>query len=81
MSVPTHLPSTNVYAVRLIAMDPKNPGLIAGRIEHVLSGRCRDFADGAALLACLALEQRQATPAAQLACAIDRPPAPEPLSP
>jgi hypothetical protein len=32
----------------------------AGQLEHVLSGRRHDFADGAALLACLAHEQRQA---------------------
>ena len=49
-----------LYAIRLL---PTRPGgsspRIAGRVEHVLSGRCQDFADGAALLACLAFEQQQ----------------------
>ena len=48
-----------LYAIRLL---PPKPGgtspRIAGRVEHVLSGRCQDFADGAALLACLAFEQQ-----------------------
>ena len=34
-----------------------------GQLEHVLSGRRHDFADGAALLECLAHEQRQAASA------------------
>jgi hypothetical protein len=49
-----------LYAIRLL---PPLPGgaspRIAGRIEQVLSGRCHDFEDGAALLACLALEQQR----------------------
>ena len=50
-----------LYAIRLLPPDTRGPRLrIAGRIEHVLSGRCHDFDDGAALLACLAFEQQQA---------------------
>lgn len=63
MGAPTPLPKTNIYAVRLLAADPMHPGPIAGRLEHVLSGRCHDFVDGPALLAWLALEQLQAAQA------------------
>lgn len=52
-------PSACVYALRLLAADPQDPTRIAGRLEHVLSGRVVDFADGPALLACLAQEQRR----------------------
>lgn len=52
-----------LYAIRLLPPEPTAPRgsdpRIAGRIEHVLSGRCHDFDDGAALLACLAFEQQQ----------------------
>lgn len=64
MSANTPLPSNCVYAVKLLATDPKDPTRLAGRIEHVLSGRRHDFDDGAALLACLAHEQLQVARAA-----------------
>ena len=49
-----------LYAIRLLPPEPGDAGLrIAGRLEHVLSGRCHDFDDGATLLACLAFEQQQ----------------------
>ena len=49
-----------LYAIRLLPPGPAgNAPRIAGRVEHVLSGRCHDFADGAALLECLAFEQQQ----------------------
>ena len=55
-----------LYAIRLL---PPESGAacarIAGRVEHVLTGRRHDFADGAALLAWLALEQQR--PQRQLA--------------
>ena len=49
-----------LYAIRLLPPEPgsANPR-VAGRLEHVLSGRCHDFEGGAALLACLAFEQQQ----------------------
>jgi hypothetical protein len=51
-----------LYAVRLLPPEPGGASpRIVGRIEHVLSGRCHDFDNGAALLACLAFEQQQAT--------------------
>ena len=53
-------PPAALYAVSLRPADPQHPGRIAGRIEHVLSGRRHDFDDGATLLACLALEQQVA---------------------
>ena len=56
-----------LYAVSLRVVDPRQPGRIAGRIEHVLSGRRHDFDDGATLLACLALEQRVALAAVLVA--------------
>jgi hypothetical protein len=59
MSTPNLSPSSCVYAVKLLATDPKDPTRLAGRLEHVLSGRRHDFDDGAALLACLAHEQLQ----------------------
>ena len=49
-----------LYAIRLL---PPESGAacagIAGRVEHVLTGRRHDFADGAALLAWLVLEQQR----------------------
>ena len=49
-----------LYAIRLLPPEPGGTGLrIAGRVEHVLSGRCHDFDDGATLLACLAFEHQQ----------------------
>jgi hypothetical protein len=53
-----------VYAVTLLAALPQQAGRLAGRLEHVLSGRRHDFDDGPALLACLALEQRLAASSA-----------------
>lgn len=52
-------PSAGVYAIQLLATDPQHPERLAGRLEHVLSGRRHDFANGQALLACLAFEQQQ----------------------
>lgn len=45
-----------LYAVRLEPLVPGHHDRIAGRVEHVLSGRRHLFDDGAALLACLLLE-------------------------
>ncbi len=50
-------PAIARFALQLQATDAAQPTRIAGRIEHVLSGRCRDFADVAGLLDCLAAEQ------------------------
>jgi hypothetical protein len=58
------LPSACVYAVKLLAVAANESPRIAGRLEHVLSGRRHDFDDGASLLACLALEQALACRAA-----------------
>jgi len=54
---PDGLPGSRVYAVQLLAGGGREPGRVAGTLEHVLSGRRHDFDDGPALLACLALEQ------------------------
>ena len=52
-----------LYAIRLLAPGPGAACTdIAGRVEHVLSGRCHDFADGAALAAWMLLEQQQQQP-------------------
>jgi hypothetical protein len=48
----------NRYALQLIAV-ASDPARVAGRLEHVLSGRLHDFDDGRALLALLAREQSQ----------------------
>lgn len=61
MSALPVLPSACVYAIKLLGTDPQHPDRLAGRLEHVLSGRRHDFANGQALLACLAFEQHQAT--------------------
>lgn len=61
MSALPVLPSACVYAIKLLGLDPQHPDRLAGRLEHVLSGRRHDFANGQALLACLAFEQHQAT--------------------
>ena len=51
--------NTGLCAIRLLPPVPgSHGGPIAGRVEHVLSGRCHDFVDGAALLACLAFDQQ-----------------------
>ena len=60
------MPSAGVYVVKLLPGDPSSPSRLAGRLEHVLSGRRHDFDDGAALLACLAHEQLQAFASATL---------------
>lgn len=54
------MPSAGVYVVKLLPSDPGAPARLAGRLEHVLTGRRHDFDDGTALLACLAHEQSQA---------------------
>jgi hypothetical protein len=63
MNAPSFNASASVYAIQLLVPGPQGPpgpdGL-AGRLEHVLSGRRHDFANGPALLACLAFEQQQA---------------------
>jgi len=56
-ATPDGLPGGRRYAVQLLAGGGHEPGRLAGRMEHVLSGRQHDFDDGPALLACLALEQ------------------------
>ena len=53
-------PATSVsrlYAIKLLAAEHPGDNHFVGRIEHVLSGRCREFHSGAALLACLAQDQ------------------------
>lgn len=60
MNAPSVTSSAGVYAIQLLTIDPQHPGRLAGRLEHVLSGRRHDFANGQALLACLAFEQQQA---------------------
>ncbi|MEQ1686768.1 MAG: hypothetical protein ABL916_24205 [Burkholderiaceae bacterium] len=64
MNAPTLQPGTGAYAIQLLAADPSDPARLAGRLEHVLSGRRHDFDNGAALLACLAHEQQQVARAA-----------------
>ena len=64
MRATTLLPGSLAYAIQLLGADPNDPTRIAGRLEHVLSGRRHDFDDGEALLACLAHEQRQVARAA-----------------
>jgi len=56
-------PPDGLFVVRLLPVAAAGPGApvpCVGQLEHVLSGRRHDFADGAALLECLAHEQRQA---------------------
>ena len=60
MNASSVTPSAGAYAVKLLIVDPQHPERLAGRLEHVLSGRRHDFANGQALLACLAFEQQQA---------------------
>jgi hypothetical protein len=52
-------PNDGVYAVQLRRPDTHSPRAIAGRLEHVMSGRRHDFDTGAALLRCLRHEQAQ----------------------
>lgn len=71
--------SASVYAIKLLARDPllahlpPDPTRLAGRLEHVLSGRRHDFANGQALLACLAFGQQQAALDAVVPCAAIKP--------
>lgn len=51
------LPSSCVYALQLLPADADHPHFIAGRLEHILSGRRHAFQDGATLLSWLAYEQ------------------------
>ena len=60
MNASSVTPSAGAYAVKLLVVDPQCPERLAGRLEHVLSGRRQDFANGQALMACLAFEQQQA---------------------
>jgi hypothetical protein len=60
MTASSVTPSASAYAIQLLATAPQDPERLAGRLEHVLSGRRHDFANGQALLACLAFEQQQA---------------------
>jgi hypothetical protein len=54
------MPDVCLFAVQLRPATAADRGRLAGRLEHVLSGRLHDFDDGAALLALLAAEQSQA---------------------
>jgi hypothetical protein len=60
------LPSSNtnttahVYVVKLFAEPGQATAGIRGRLEHVKSGRRREFDSGEALLACIAQEEAQA---------------------
>jgi hypothetical protein len=49
-------PSDRSWVLRL---HPGEPDRCAGQLEHVLSGRCHDFDDADALLACLRHEQHE----------------------
>ncbi len=58
--------NTRLYAIRLLAPEPGAlSSCIAGRVEHVLSGRRQDFADDAALLAWLVQQQATAQEGSQ----------------
>lgn len=63
MTHPMAPPPACLFVVRLLPVAAAGPGVpppCVGQLEHVLSGRRHDFADGASLLECLAHEQRQA---------------------
>ena len=49
-----------LYAIKLSTHDTAAGGVLAGRLEHVQSGRRHDFANGAELLAWLTSEQSEA---------------------
>lgn len=53
-------PATYVYVVKLQGPDPGDPQRVAGRIEHVMSGRRHDFDNAQALIGLLLHEQLQA---------------------
>ncbi len=57
VAMPALHPAACTYVVRLARPEPGQPRRLAGRVEHVASGRRHDFDDGAALLALLAREQ------------------------
>jgi hypothetical protein len=69
MNTTSVTPSASVYAIKLLPSDPQQPERLSGRLEHVLSGRRHDFANGQALLVCLAFEQQQAVLDATVALA------------
>lgn len=77
--------SQQFYVVRLqppaAGLPPEGaPARLSGQLEHVLSGRCHDFDDGLALLACLAHEQLQVAAATAAGPAAPTPtPAPAPI--
>lgn len=74
----TLLPAVCAYVVRLRPPDPADPTRLAGRLEHVDSGRRHDFDNSAALLACLQHEQRrQLAAAARTGPELDPDPAPD----
>ena len=73
MNATSVTPSAGAYAVKLLIVDPQHPERLAGRLEHVLSGRRHDFANGQALLACLAFEQQQAVLDATATCSMAPP--------
>lgn len=56
MNDSSRFPKTHLYALKLAA-DRTDRGGIAGRLEHIPSGRLLDFADGPSLLDLLAREQ------------------------
>jgi len=58
-SITASLSPAQVFVVRLQASDPLRPGAVAGRLEHVLSGRRHDFDNADALAACLLHERTQ----------------------
>lgn len=55
-----HPPTRCIYVLKLLAPDPRCPGRLAGRLEHVDSGRRHDFGDAATLLQLLHGEQAAA---------------------
>ena len=60
MNDTSHASVAGLYAIRLQPADSSDTVSIAGRLEHVLSGRLQEFDCGEALLACLAREQGRA---------------------
>lgn len=56
-------PGAYVFVVKLAVAAGAPPLQLAGRLQHVQSGRRHDFDSGAALLACLQHEQAQVSQA------------------
>ena len=54
-------PSACLYAMKLV-VDPADRSRIAGRIEHIVTGRRFDFSDGDELLRVLSREQAEGYP-------------------